>query len=186
MSAMAEVKKYTPEDLLAMPEGKHYELVDGNLVERDVSGLSSLVAAKITRRLGNHCEPTGFAWVMASDCGYRCFPGDPDKIRRPDVSCILQERLSFERLAEGYVEIAPDLAVEVVSPNDLVYEVIQKIQEYLAAGVKLVWLVIPPARSVEVHRLDGSVLMLTAGDELSGESVLPGFSCRVGDLFPGG
>lgn len=186
MSTTAEVKKYTPDELLAMPNGKNFELVDGNLVEREVSGLSSLVAARITRRLGDHCEPAAVAWVLASDCGYRCFPDNSNKIRRPDVSCVLQERLPFEKLSEGYIEIAPDIAVEVVSPNDLVYEVTQKIQEYLGAGVKLVWVVNPPARTVEVHRIDGSVVILKASDELTGESVLAGFSCRVGDLFPGG
>ena len=102
------------------------------------------------------------------------------------MSCVRQERLPSEKFSEGYIDIPPDVAVEVVSPNDLVYEVTQKVQEYLAAGVKLVWVVNPPARSVEVHRLDGSVALLKAGDELSGESVLPGFSCRVGELFPGG
>lgn len=124
------------------------------------------------------------AWVFGPDCGFRCFPGAPDKIRRPDVSCILRDRLPLERLSEGYVETAPDLVVEVVSPNDLAYEVKEKVQEYLGAGVRLVWVVYPPSRTVHVYRLEGAVTVLGADQELSGESVLAGFSCRVGDLFP--
>lgn len=184
MSAIADGKKYSPDELLAMPDSKHYELVDGILMERDKSGLSSVIGSRVTRRLADFCEPQGLAWVLISDCGYRCFPDAPDKVRRPDVSCILRDRLSLDRLSEGYVEIPPDLVVEVVSPNDLAYEVDQKVQEYLGARVKLVWVILPPSRRVHVHRLDGAVSVLGADAELTGETVLPGFACRVGDLFP--
>src|SRR5262249_22122716 len=93
-------------------------------------------------------------------------------------------RLSVEQAtAHGHLRIAPDLAVEVVSPNDLVYEVDAKVQEYLKAGTQRVWVINPEVRSVEVHRPDAPGTILREQDDLDGEDVLPGFRCRVGDLF---
>jgi Uma2 family endonuclease len=83
----------------------------------------------------------------------------------------------------GHLPIHPDLAVEVTSPGDSVYEVDQKIQEYLAAGVSLVWEVNPELRTILIHRQDGTVTRLGENDEITGENVLPGFRCRVGDFF---
>ncbi len=185
MSTTAEPQtRYTPDDLLAHPDRNRYELVDGHLVERNVSALSSLVASKLNRLLGDYCEPGNIAWIFAADCGYRCFPGHPDRVRKPDVSAVLRDRLPVEQLDEGYITIAPDLAVEVISPNDLAYEVEKKVREYLEAGVRLVWVVYPPTRLVRIHRADQTVAELRESDELSGEDVIPGFRCRVGDLFP--
>lgn len=185
MSTIAERKTtYTPEDLLAMPDGKNYELVDGRLVERNVSNLTSWLGGEIFGKLRDHCNPGGLAWVFGSDCGYRCFPDRPKKIRRPDVSCVLRSRLTLGQLEEGFVPVAPDLAVEVISPKDRAYQVDIKVHEYLNAGTKLVWVVLPPSRSVWVYRADGSGLLVNHSGMLDGEDVLPGFACRVGDLFP--
>ena len=84
---------------------------------------------------------------------------------------------------EGYATIAPDLAVEVISPNDLFEEIAEKVQEYLSAGVRLVWVVDTATQPVHVHRPDGSGTILRAQDELTGEDVLPRFRTRVGDVF---
>jgi len=183
MSTIAEPKTYTPDDLLRMPDGDRFELVDGHLVERNVSALSSLVAARVLQRLANFCEPTDLAWVFSSELGYQCFPGHPRKVRRADVSLILRDRLPAEQLEKGYLTLPPDLAVEVVSPNDLAYEVEEKVQEYLAMGVRLVWVVYPPTRTISVRRRDRSTAVLYPDDELGGDDLLPGFVCRVGDLF---
>ncbi|HEV3167318.1 MAG TPA: Uma2 family endonuclease [Isosphaeraceae bacterium] len=182
MSTVQVRQQYTPDNLLTMPDGKHYELVDGQRVERGASALSSLVALEIGSLLRNHCKANNLAWVFGSDCGYRCFPGN--KVRRADVSFVHRDRLPADRLGDGYIEIAPDLAVEVVSPHDLVYEVDQEVDDYLAAGVRLVWMVNPERRTVWVYRVDGPVRFLREPDELSGEDVLPGFRCLVSELFP--
>ena len=105
-------------------------------------------------------------------------------MRRPDVSFIRKERLPEGPTSEGYIYIPPDLAVEVISPNDLAYEVDHKVVEYLDAGVALVWVINPEARTVRIHRRSGSLGWLREEDELSGEDVLPGFRCRVSKLFP--
>jgi Uma2 family endonuclease len=175
----------TPEELLAMPDGGHYELIDGELKERNVSVLSNLVAAEINRIVGNHCRAHHSGWVFAAELGYRCFPWKPSKVRRADLSFIRRDRYSWQQLThDGFMTIAPDLAVEVVFPNDLVGELDEKVEEYLRAGVQLVWVVRPAARAVQVFRGDRSASWLWAADELSGEDVLPGFHCKVGDLFP--
>ena len=92
-------------------------------------------------------------------------------------------RFPNERVPKGYIRIPPDLAVEVVSPNDLADHMDFKVEEYLEAGVSLVWVISPNAETVTVHRADGSVTKLHNTDELSGETLLSGFRCKVSDLF---
>jgi Uma2 family endonuclease len=174
----------TPEELLAMPDGGHYELIDGELKERNASVLSSCVAGKVSKILDNYCDQTGAGIVLESELGYQCIPWKPRRILRADVSFIRADRMSEERLSEGFCTIAPDLAVEVVSPNDLIEELDEKVEEYLRAGVKLVWIVRPAASAVQVFRADGSVSWLRASAEMSGEDVIPGFRCPVEAFFP--
>jgi Uma2 family endonuclease len=83
----------------------------------------------------------------------------------------------------GHVRIAPDLAVEVVSPNDLFYDVRQKVGEYIAAGVRLVWVVNPDKREIDVYRANGTYQLVQHGDVLSGEDVLTGFSVPLAQIF---
>ncbi len=182
---LAPGMEMTPEELLRLPDGKHYELVDGTLVERKMSALSSLVAARVTRALGAYCEEQNLGWVFSSDLGYRCFSWKPKQVRRADVSFIRVDRYSLAQVSqEGYVSIPPDLAVEVISPGDLVSELNQKLEEYLRAGVKIVWVIDPQQRTVWVHHPDGMSRRLHETDEISGEDVIPGFRCSIGAFFP--
>jgi Uma2 family endonuclease len=184
MSTVASKTEYTIEDLLAMPERRGYELVDGQLVELNVSNLSCLVAANTFARLHNHCSSRDLGPVFGSEAYYQCFPDRPRHARKPDVSFVRKERLPADWLEQGYFRIAPDLAVEVVSPGDLAYEVDERIAELLDAGVSLIWEINPVERLVFVHRGDRPILKLKENDMLDGEDVVPGFTCRVGDLFP--
>lgn len=129
---------YTPDDLLSMPDGDRFELVNGQLVELNMSGRSSLVATRINRRIGVFAERNQLGEVFQSDCGYQCFREERDKILRPDGSFVRANRLNEDQLDQGYMHVAPDLAIEVVSPNDNAYELAEKVEEYLAAGVNLV------------------------------------------------
>ncbi len=175
----------TPEELLAMPDSGHYELIDEELKERAASLLSSRVAVTLVRRHDSYCEEYNLGWVVESECGYRCSPWKPRRVRRADLSFIGRERLpSQEPWSDGYVTIPPDLEVEVVSPTDLVTELDEKVEEYLRAGVKLVWVVRPEIFKLEIRRSDGTGIWLRSGDELTGEDVIPGFRCRVADLLP--
>jgi Uma2 family endonuclease len=175
----------TPEELLAMPEGEHYELVDGVPVERIMSLLATRVEAMLIYLLEDVCRGPDLGWVLGPSAGYRCFSWKPGQVRRPDVSFIARDRLpSEEHWSDGYITIAPDLAVEVTSPTDEVYDLEEKIEEYLRAGVRLIWVIHPEVRAIQVIRADGSGLRLRSGGELSGEDVIPGFRCPVDALFP--
>ncbi len=176
----------TPDDVLAMPDGDRYELVDGELKELNVSQESSWVAGEIFGRLRDYVKQESLGWVFPEGTSYRCFPHDPLMFRRADTSYISRDRLPEGPTGMGHTLIAPDLAVEVVSPHDTAYDVEAKVGDYLEAGVRLVWVVTPPERIVTVHRPDdrSALRRLSAQDELTGDDVLPGFSCRVVDLFP--
>src|SRR5579864_1637883 len=127
--AAIDTRQYTAEELLAMPEGVRFELVDGQLVERNGGAISSWVGGILYHFLIAHCLRKNLEWVWPADNGYQCFPGHPSMVRKPDVSFIRRGRLPDERLPEGFLTIPPELAVEVLSPNDLAYEVDEKILE---------------------------------------------------------
>jgi Uma2 family endonuclease len=172
----------TPAELLALPDSFRYELVDGQRVERNMSVLSSLVEGNVYFKLRQHCESLG--WVWPGTNGFQCFPGEPGKVRRPDVSFVARARYPEIDDSQGFLTIAPDLAVEVISPNDLASEVNEKIEEYLQAGVQMVWVVDPDTRTVMVHRADGSADKLRPADDIVGENVVEGFRCKVAEFFP--
>lgn len=179
-----QTRTYTPADLLTMPDSNGVELVRGNLVEKPVSVLSAYVETKTLLKLGAFCEAHKTGVVLSSTNGIQCFPDEPRKVRKPDITFVKCERFSKEHLTEGFLSIHPDLAIEVVSTNDEVADLHEKIEEYLAAGVPLVWVIDPETEIVLIHRKDGSLTKLHKNDELSGEDVVPGFSCKVADLFP--
>lgn len=183
MAAIAPRVEYTPEDLLNLPDdGRSYELVGGQLVEKNVGGYADWVSGRILRLLGAFAEDQGLGWVLG-ETGYQCFSREPSKVRKPDVSFIRRGRLPGERIPAGHIPIAPDLAVEVVSPNDKAYEVDAKIEEYLEAEIPLIWEVNPEIRTVRVYHPAGAVEKLGENDQLTGGDVIPGFRCRVADLF---
>ncbi len=175
---------YTPEDLLAMPDRKGFELIDGNLVEKNVSALSSWVGGETYARLREFNRIHDLGTVWPADNGFPCFPDAPGKVRKPDAAFIARDRYSTGDLSDGFVSLAPDLVVEVISPNDLATDVEKKVEEYLGAGVRLIWVIDPETRTVRIHRGDGSAARLRQDGELSGEDVVPGFRCPVRDLFP--
>jgi Uma2 family endonuclease len=168
-------------NLLDVPDG--YELIDGELVEQKMGAKSSWVGGRLTRLLDEFCEANRLRWVWPADTGYRCF-GDRRTVRKPDVSFIRAGRLPNEEIPDGDLQVAPDLVVEVVSPNDTVYELDAMVEEYVTAGVPQVWVVNPVTRRVLIHRLDGSANKLHPGQELSGEDVVPGFRCPVDAFMP--
>ena len=181
---VATQTQYTPEDLLAMPDGKSYELVGGQLVERNMGAESSWIGGCLLSRLNRFCEEHEVGWAFPADNGYECFAHAPGLVRKPDVSFIRCSRLPGRKLPKGWVKVSPDLAVEVVSPNDTVYELEDKLEDYQKAGVPLVWVIYPNSRTVRVHRADGSITYLHEDDVLSGEDIIPGFRCPLREVLP--
>jgi Uma2 family endonuclease len=181
--AVPEGELHTPEDLLQMADGDRYELIDGKLVERNRGAEASEVAAIIIYLLQQYVRPRKLGKVFATDCGYQIFPNAPKRVRFPDASFIARNRLPEDKTPRGHVRIAPDLAVEVVSPRDTAEDVEAKRVAFLQAGTRLLWVLYPETRTVHVYRQAGGSSLLTEADELSGEDVLPGFVCRVAELF---
>jgi Uma2 family endonuclease len=175
--------RYTPEDLLAITDRPTPELVDGQLVEREMGQKADAVSARVSRLLGNHVSANRLGLVNGSQCGYQIFADDPDKVRFPKVSFTRKERLPQPLGATGHARVAPDLAVEVISPHDNASDLIIKLREYLVAGVRLIWVAYPDDCSLQVFKADGTGLVLGSEGLLDGGEVLPGFQCQVAEFF---
>lgn len=175
--------RYEPEELLAMPDGDRYELIDGIPREKHMGAQSDEIAVTLAAGLIDFVRSKKLGRVYGSQTGYQCFPTAPKMVRMPDTSFVAAGRLEGDRTPEGYIPIAPDLAVEVVSPTEEYEEVEAKVAAYRSAGVRLIWVVSPKSKTVVIRRLDGTCAEVGEAGVLSGEGVLPGFSCRVADLF---
>jgi Uma2 family endonuclease len=182
--ATATQVQHTPEELLEITDRPMPELIDGQLVERPPMGQKAdAVAARILRLVGNHVDAHQLGLINGSQGSYQIFPHDPKKVRIPDVSFTRRERLPDGNVEEGHGKIAPDLVVEVISPNDSATDLMTKVRDFLDAGVRLVWVANPETCDVFAYRSDGTGAILKSGDELDGGDVLPGFRCPVADLF---
>ena len=174
----------TAADLLALPDDDYrYELVRGKLLRRPLPGLRhGRTVARVVSELGRFVDERQLGAVLAKS-GYHLEWG-PDTVRAPDVSFISAERLPPDEFPHGYPTLAPDLAVEVLSPSERPGMRREKMRDYFAAGTRLVWEVDPAQRTITVYRSAQDGTTLAATDELTGAEVLPGFACRVGELIP--
>jgi Uma2 family endonuclease len=184
MVTPAQERRLTAEELYQLPDdGKRYELVSGVPVRMAATGgQHGIIASRLDHRLRAFVEAHDLGEVCAAETGFR-LAQNPDTVRAPDVSFIARERVPSQGIPEGYWPFSPDLAVEVISPSDRFDDVLTKVQEYLRAGTRLVWIFHPRTRTVTVYRADGNVQLLQQQEELNGEDVLPGFRCQVGELF---
>ena len=184
MIAPVQQQPLTAEQLYLLPDdGRRYELVRGALVcMAATGGQHGIIASRLDHRLRAFVEAHDLGEVCAAETGFR-LAQNPDTVRAPDVSFIARERVPSQGVPEGYWPFAPDLAVEVISPSDRFDDVLTKVQDYLRAGTRLVWVFHPRTRTVKVYRAGGEVLLIQGQGELLGEDVLPGFRCLVGELL---
>ena len=162
--------------------GRRYELVEGELYETaPAGGRHGKVAIRIGILLGAYILENRLGEAFAAETGF-ILRRDPDTVRAPDFAFVSIDRLPPEGPPVGFVEMAPDLAVEVVSPGDGPGEVRDKVVDWLAAGTQMVWVIYPETRSVAVHRSKENVSALSEEDALEGSPVVPGFSCLVREL----
>ncbi len=176
-------KIWTEEALeqLASETDKQYELVDGEPKEKESESMEhSCIAAILTRRIGNQVVEKKLGVVLESSGSFRMSKGN---IRKPDVSFVSKERITEKRPSFAAFEGAPDLAIEIISPTDIWFEIVQKLDEYFSSGCRLVWLISSADQRVQVYRHDQRSQILELGDLLDGEEVVPGFSMPVADLF---
>jgi len=178
-------KLVTAAELLRMPRGTvRYDLIRGEVVTMSPTGtLHGATASRIDRRLGDYVEAHELGEVTGAETGFRV-AYDPDTVRAPDCAFISRERIPPDGLPEGYFPGAPDVAVEVVSPDDRYSEVEKKVKMWFEAGALRVWVLNPLQRTASDYSAPRRFRILREEDELEGGEVVPGFRCRVAELFP--
>ena len=166
-----------------MPGDERRELIRGEIRTTAPAGFEhGVVIMKLARLLANYVEEHKLGVILGAETGFKLSRG-PDTVRGADVAFVAAARLPAGAKPVGYWEGAPDLAVEVVSPSDTADEVEEKVDQYLAAGARLVWVLYPKRRSLTVHRPGGNPVILREPDALDGMDVLPGFRCSLADVF---
>jgi Uma2 family endonuclease len=174
----------TADEFLLLPDdGLLHELVRGEVTTMSLpGGEHGEVAATILLLVGAFVKAHRLGKTYAAETGF-LIERDPDTVRGADVSFVRRERLSQITNPQKHIPFAPDLVVEVLSPNDRSDEVQEKVQEWLSAGSQMVWVVDPRSRTITVHRAGSEPRVLTAEETIDGGDVIPGFSCRVADCL---
>lgn len=178
-----KVRRYTAEKFEAKSDFDRYELVNGIPVEKAMGAESSSVEINIGAILREFVLLHRLGRVYPGTTGFHCFADRPNTVRRPDAAFVAADRLPGGKSPKGFFQLAPDLAVEVVSPRDRAAKLETKICDYLAAGVKLVWVVYPDSQTVHVRTPDGGGRVIPGTGTVDGGDVLPGFTCAVAKFF---
>ena len=172
----------TGDELFRRPDLNPCELVNGRVVPTMPTGPGhGAIEAKLTTRLTIWAEATGRGEVEVGEVGI-FIRRDPDTVRAADILFISHERLT-RRASSGYLEVAPELVVEILSPDDRWSEVKEKLEDYFSAGADRVWVLVPKLRRILVHRSPTEAVQLDAAQILTDEEILPGFSVLVSELF---
>ena len=162
-------------------ENRLCELVDGVLVEKPMGYRESLLAIFLATALNEFVRPRNLGLVTGADGMIRLFAG---LVRIPDVAFTSWDRLPGGKVPDQPIpELAPDLAIEVLSRSNTASEMDRKLHEYFSSGVRLVWVIDPDERSGTVYTASNQSNRYFEGDQLSGSDVLPGFSVLLSDLF---
>ncbi len=180
---VAAAPRVTPEEFALLPDAERFELIDGELVEREMSNRTTKIGGAIYTKLDVWSEGPQRGCALPDGTMYRCFPDQPDRIRKPDASWFSAERWSPARFDATYLDAAPDLIVEVLSPNDIAYDVSAKVDEFFAAGAKEAWIVHPHTRQLERRYADLTARWFAAEETLDGGPLLPGFALRLADIL---
>lgn len=155
-----------------------YEYVKGELIPiPPTSGKHGDISMSLVVFLGPYVYENQLGRVYTSDTGFQI----GDRVLMPDIAFVSAARLPEDR--RKAFAIPPDLAVEVVSPTDAQFRVVEKALTYLSTGTQLVWVIEPVAKTVTVYRSETNIKVLTREDILDGEDVVEGFSCKVSQLF---
>ena len=159
------------------------ELIEGEIVKMTPAGEEhGEIAATVCILLGAHVRSLNLGKVCTCDTGI-LMHSDPDTVRTPDVLFVSTEKAGTGQRRRGFLTFPPDLVVEVVSPDDRWVSITEKVAQYLDFGVPLVWVVDPRNEEVRVHETRDRVQIVGRGQELTGGGVVPGFSCKVDEIF---
>jgi Uma2 family endonuclease len=177
----------TEDDLLRMPDdGYRYELIEGNLRRMCLNGYEhGRCTGNLNGLLGIHVLKHECGFVLAAGTGFVIARTKDERatVRAPDVAFVARGRVPADADTSKFLELAPDLVAETLSPSDTAVEVEEKIASWLAAGVRLALVVNPASRSVTIYRSLADISRLGDADELDLGDVVVGFSCRVSEIF---
>jgi Uma2 family endonuclease len=179
-----ELQLMTADELLALPRGEfRYELVNGELKKMSPAGHDhGRIVMELASPLQVFVKKHKLGKIYAAETGF-VLTANPDTVRAPDIAFIRQQRVSEVGRSRGFWKGPPDLAVEVISPSDIVGEVEDKVYMWLERGTPLVWLISPKLCNVTVFRSLTDIETLTENDTLDGGDVLPGFQISVSEIF---
>ena len=177
-------KLLTAEEFEALPDdGKRYELIDGELREMAPTvHWHGEVESNLVIRFGGHVQAHGLGRVSCGEILY-LVRRDPDRVRAADIAFIRQERVPSLEARQHIMEVAPDLVVEILSQHDTVAEIHEKIEDWLNAGVQMLWVVDPFRRTVTIYQPGHDPTLLGEHGVLEGDPVVPGFRCAVAEIF---
>ena len=179
-----QTRPMTAEDLLRFDDpGVRVELVRGELIIMSKpTGEPGAIAMEFGSRLHVHVKANGLGRAFAAETGF-LLERNPDTVRGADAAFVGRERLEKIGTLRQLIPLGPDLVVEIASPHDRPGQIAEKLGEWLAAGAQLVWWVYPERREVVEHRPGVAPRTFAEADTLDGGDVVPGFRCRVADLF---
>lgn len=165
---------------IALDPELDYEIVDGKPEVKEMASLRHGAAImRLGARLQTHVETNELGGIYSPDTTFMIGQNQ----RLPDLAFLSKERMPEEDQLDGISPIAPDLAIEVISPNDVLEKVTAKIEDYFAAGVRQVWLISLRGRTVSIYDSPTKVTILTEHEDLTSEAILPGFRCRISEIF---
>jgi Uma2 family endonuclease len=181
-------KEWTAEEFFNSPYSQGFELVKGKIVpkgceinpEMPAGALRGYITNRLNKLLSIFVDDNNLGATFAAETGFKL---SEKGMHGVDAAFVSNEKLAQFGIPENFFPAAPDLAVEVISPNNSVDEIQEKIEEYLLAGTKLVWIVYPKQKMIQVYRSSNVINVLREADALDGEEVLPGFQLPLSELF---
>lgn len=182
MSAVLQNQtEWTADEFFRSPLSQNHEVVNGELLKTMPAGfIHGIVTQRIGRFVGNYVADNNLGEVVAAETG---FVLTGKTFRGADSAFISNEKLAEFGYPEGFFPAAPDIAVEVASPGNSSEELMEKVDLYLSAGSRLVWIVYPKRKTIHVHRQSNVINVLRETDFLDGEDVLPNFRLPLAQLF---
>jgi Uma2 family endonuclease len=172
----------TADELERLPQtGKRTELVRGHLIVSEPPGFQhGDLVVNLAAIMKEHVRAGNLGRVLA-ETGF-VLATNPDTVRGPDISFVRRERVP-DPIPRGFARFSPDLAIEVLSPDDRPGNVLEKVGDYLKAGTLLIWVIDPDRRQARVYRADGTICTVNENEPLDGEDVFPGFTCVLAEVL---
>ncbi len=178
----------TADEFFDSPFAGGFELVNGRIVSKvgemfqdmPTGALHGAITDELETRISAFVRENKLGRVFAAETGFIVSEGN---VRGVDISFVGKAKIKEFGIPENFFPVAPDLAIEVISPGNTSAEIQEKIDEYLAAGTKLVWIVYPKQKMIQVHRQSNVINILRETDELDGEDVLPNFRVKLSEIF---